>query len=81
MEITISGKDKKLLLQVEALAKRLGLKIKKTLEKEKKTKKPNGEELYQLMQEMANSGGISSIKDPQKWQREIRKDKKLHGRE
>ncbi|RAV27562.1 hypothetical protein [Sinomicrobium soli] len=76
MEITISGKDKKLLQQVEALAKRLGLEIKRPVKK-----KNRSEKLYNLMEEMAASGGISSIKDPVKWQREMRKDRKLYGRE
>ncbi|MBA3985464.1 MAG: hypothetical protein H0X63_02565 [Flavobacteriales bacterium] len=81
MEITISGKDKKLLQQVEALAKRLGLEIKRPLKKKKEKKKNKSEELYKLMEEMAASGGITSIKDPVKWQREVREDKKLYGRE
>lgn len=76
MEIIISGKDKKLLQQVEALAKRLGLEIKRPVKKKNKSEK-----LYQLMEDMAASGGISSIKDPLNWQHEVREDKKLYGRE
>jgi len=81
MQITISGKDKKLLEQVEAFAKRLGLNINKPLEKEAAEKKPNGKELYKLMKDMEASGGVTSIQNPLKWQKEIRKDKKLYGRE
>ncbi|MBZ9627725.1 hypothetical protein LB456_01960 [Psychroflexus sp. CAK57W] len=80
MEITISGKDKKSIQKVEALAKRLGLQVQNPLSKEKEETKNNSEELYKLMEEMATSGGITSIKDPVKWQREVRKDKKLYGR-
>ena len=81
MEITISGKDKKLLQQVEALARRLGLQIKKSIEKEKVGEDDKSEKLYQLMKEMAESGGIKSIKDPVAWQKEVREDRKLYGRE
>mgnify|MGYP006430896015 CR=1 FL=1 len=81
MELTISGKDENRLQQVEDLAKSLGLDIKKPLENDETPEKPNGEELYKLMKDMAESGGVTSIKDPVKWQKEIRKDKKLFGRE
>lgn len=36
MQITISGKDKKRLEQVEELAKQLGLEVDKSLEKQKR---------------------------------------------
>ena len=82
MEITISGKDRKLLEQVETLAKRLGLEINKPLKKEKTKKKPNGEELYKLMKEAASRGDLfKSIPDPVAWQKEQRKDRVLYGRE
>ncbi|WP_026451243.1 hypothetical protein [Aequorivita capsosiphonis] len=63
MEITISGNDRKLLQQVEALARRLGLEIESSTEKEKveKDTESNSESLYQLMEEMEASGGITSI--------------------
>jgi len=84
MEVTISGKDKKLLMKIVALAKRLGLHIDKSFEKEKEQtqNKPNGEELDQLMQEAAARGDLfKSISDPVAWQKEQRKDKILDGRE
>lgn len=79
MEITIEGDDKNLLRQVENLARKLGLKIQKktAIAKDKK----NGVEMSRLMTEMAKSGGIKSISDPESWQREIRKDRPLPGRE
>lgn len=80
MQITISGKDKTLLKQVENLAKQLGLEINKP--KEKTVKKNNGAELAKLMQEAAKKGDLfKSIPDPVAWQREQRKDRVLYGRE
>lgn len=91
MEITISGKDRNHLKQVEDLAKKLGLDISSkkgsgtaSREKNGKTreaKKETSEKLYQLMTEMAESGAFKSIKDPVAWQREQRKDRPLPGRE
>ncbi|NEN22781.1 hypothetical protein G3O08_04610 [Cryomorpha ignava] len=82
MEITISGKDKNLLRQVEKLAKKLGLNISKTEEEvNREEQKVRSEKLYLLMVEMATSGAFSTIKDPISWQREQRKDKPLPGRE
>lgn len=80
MEITISGKDKKLMEQVKNLAKKLGLRVTTTKIDTKITPKNNGEELYKLMREKAASGGIKSIKDPVAWQREQRKERPLYGR-
>lgn len=86
MEITISGKDEKRLRLVEQLAKELGLSITKsnsneTEQTEEITAKEKSERLYRLMTDMAESGGLDSIKDPIEWQREVREDKKLYGRE
>lgn len=82
MQITISGKDKKLLQQVEDYAKRLGLTIHNRLKKEKTTKETNAAELYQLMEEAASRGDLfKSIPDPVAWQKEQRKDKLLPNRE
>ncbi len=80
MEITISGKDKKLLKLVENLAKALGLSIKKN-NKETLSRKVDSTKLYDLMEEMAASGGVESIKDPVAWQESIREEKPLYGRE
>ncbi len=85
MEITISGNNRNRLKLIEKLAEELGLSIKKCTTKKTEINEENqaerSEKLYQLMEEMAASGGIKSIKDPVAWQREIRKDKKLYGRE
>lgn len=80
MEITISGNNKEYLTRVEKLARELGLSIKKTKVRNKASK-DNADALYELMTKKANSGGIESIKDPIAWQKEVRKDKKLYGRE
>lgn len=42
---------------------------------------PNGKQLAQLMAEMATKNLFTDIEDPAEWQREIRKDKPLPGRE
>ena len=81
MELTISGKDKNRLQQVEDLAKSLGLAVEKPLENDEGKEKPNGEELYKLMKEAASKGLFESIPDPVAWQREQRKDRILYGRE
>ena len=82
MEITIKGKDEKLLKLIEQLAKELDLSISSPSTKLKESlNKNNGEELYKLMKEKAAAGGIKSIKDPLKWQKEQRQDKPFYGRE
>lgn len=81
MEITISGKNMERLRLVQELAEELGLSIASSLEQQKSSNRDNGEELYKLMKEKATAGGIKSIKDPVKWQKEQRKDKPLYGRE
>lgn len=82
MQITISGKDKKLLKQVEALAKRLGLDIEKPLNQKTKQEKLRREELFKLMKEASAKGDLfQSIPDPVEWQREQRRDRVLYGRE
>jgi len=45
------------------------------------SEKSNSEKLFQVMEEMAEYNAFSGIKDPVEWQREIRKDKILYGRE
>lgn len=42
---------------------------------------PNGEAVAAAMQALADSGGIKSIPDPVAWQREIRRDRPLPGRD
>ncbi len=42
---------------------------------------PNGTKLAQLMEEASTKNLFSNIKDPAAWQREIRKDRPLPGRE
>lgn len=83
MEIIISGEDKKLMKQVETLAKKLGLQINKPhKEKSMKEEKNKSKKLHQLMEEAAVSGGLfSSIEDPVAWQNEVRKDRPMPGRE
>ena len=42
---------------------------------------PNGARVAAAMEKAAAMGGIASIPDPSEWQREIRKDRPLPGRE
>ena len=73
MEITISGKDKERLRQVEELAKNLGLKIsKKQVLQEKKKKKA-----LDALKNLSKKGAFSEIEDPVAWQREQRKDRNI----
>lgn len=78
MSLVISGKSKKHLKRIEALARKLGLIVENTEETVEET---TYESLGQLMNEKAMDGGIDSIKDPAEWQRQIREDKPLYGRE
>jgi hypothetical protein len=69
-------------MQEEALdfVRFLKIKLAKT-ESALPEKKPNGTKLAQLMEEMSKKNLFSDIKDPSAWQREIRKDRPLPGRE
>jgi len=42
---------------------------------------PNGKRAAAALQKIADRGGVKSIPDPDKWLREIRKDRPLPGRE
>lgn len=45
------------------------------------TSEPNGAAMARIMERMAARRALSEIKDPSAWQREIRKDRPLPGRE
>ncbi|MBV9241030.1 MAG: hypothetical protein JO314_03390 [Acidobacteria bacterium] len=47
----------------------------------RKAKRSSGKKMAQLMTKIAAAGGIPSIKDPVKWQSEIRRDRPLPGRD
>lgn len=64
---THDEKAKKLLIK---LAKELNAEVEEVSQK-------NGQRIVNLMNELATQGGLTSIKDPVAWQREIRKDRKL----
>lgn len=81
MEIIIKGDDKKLLKQVEDLARKLGLIVSRKKQTELNLQKERSEKLFQIMEEIAASNAFDSIKDPVAWQREQRKDRRLPGRE
>ena len=46
-----------------------------------KLKKPDGKKMAEALAKVAAIGGVASIKDPDKWLRETRKDRPLPGRE
>lgn len=69
-------------MQSEALDFVRFLKAKKTSSKLKtQNSKQNGSKLAQLMEEASNKGLFEHIQDPVLWQREIREDRPLPGRE
>jgi len=45
-----------------------------------KNSEPNGKRAMAILQKIADRGGIQSIPDPDKWLREVRKDRPLPGR-
>ena len=73
MQITISGKDKNLLKQVEDLAQRLGLEVSK--KQEMKTKKK--QKALDALESLKNLNAFKDIDDPVTWQREQRKDRNI----
>lgn len=82
MEIVISGNRESALDLVKKLSEELGLHVRElSPEEEEANQKKRSERLYQLMEEMAKSNAFESIKDPVAWQREIRKDRPLPGRD
>lgn len=69
-------------MQEEALDFVRFLKSKRPKSKSKlKENTPNGTKLARLMGEASNKNLFSHIKDPAAWQREIRQDRPLPGRE
>lgn len=79
MKLTISGNDKSYLEQVENLAIKLGLSVVKSDVDKKDKNDQSG--LLKLMKDKAALGGITSIKDPVEWQKAVREDRPLYGRE
>jgi hypothetical protein len=44
-------------------------------------RKTDGKKLREALEALAAAGGVRSIPDPIAWQREIRRDRPLHGRD
>lgn len=79
MKIIISGNDRDDLKQVENFAIELGLSVVKIdVDTADKTDRS---ELLKLMTDKAAMGGITAIQDPVKWQKAVREDRPLYGRE
>lgn len=66
-------------MQEQALVYVLSLNEKAANEKD--ANEPSGTKLARLMKEASSQNLLSHIKDPVAWQREIRKDRPLPGRE
>ncbi len=75
MEIIISGEDKKLLKQVEELAKSLGLIISKNTTNRNAIE--NNKIALEALQKLSESGAFKDIEDPVAWQKQVRKDRKI----
>ena len=73
MQITISGKDKIRLQQVEDLAKRLGL----TISKKQQFKEKKREKAIEALKDLSKIDAFKDIKDPVAWQREQRQDRNI----
>ena len=56
------------------LFKRLGIVLETT---EKRDLKNNGKKMVASLDKLAEIGGLSSISDPTKWQKEIRADREI----
>lgn len=50
-------------------------------EKDTKDKTERGQQVAAILQELADLGAFSEIEDPVKWQRNIREDRSLPGRD
>lgn len=60
---------------IEVLLKKLGIgNIEELHEPGVTNQLSNGKEVADLMQEIAESGGLSTIEDPVAWQKEVRTD-------
>ena len=57
------------------------LKAKLARQQQQQPDPPNGEAIARIMERMAARNAIPSIKDPAEWQREIRHDRPLPGRD
>ena len=82
-QILEDSKTLPLVLQEEVLDFIHFLKQRKNKSKDNKQKEdePNGAKMAKLMKEASEKNLFSDIKDPVTWQRKIRKDRSLPGRE
>src|ERR1035437_10149103 len=77
-KIVLDSKNKNDLNLILHLAERLGVNVKK--EEGSVSSKASGKRLAKILQKLADSGGVKSIRDAVKWQRTIRTDRKLPAR-
>ena len=75
-KITINTEDEKLIYQILEL-----IKDEQATYSLEQAENKSSEKLVEIMNQIAAKNPITSIKDPLSWQREVRKDKKLLGRD
>lgn len=91
MKLILETQNPKLLALIEALARELGINISR-MEKEtvapdvknmsgKEVVVKNSEKAVQALKKLTELGAFKDIKDPVEWQRGIRKDRPLPGRD
>ena len=81
--ITLSANNEADLMLIKMLSERMGITATVNEQKNKSAKhvkKSNGEEMAEALSKIAANGNLKFIKDPVKWQRGQRKDRKLPGR-
>ncbi len=74
-QITFKYSNQNDLMLLLLLAKRMGIQPIKSI-----NKKPNGTKMAAALGKLAQINAFSTIKDPVKWQKQIRKDRKLPNR-
>ncbi|WP_373497609.1 hypothetical protein [Aquiflexum sp.] len=74
-KITINTEDQKLIHQILEL-----IKDEQATYRLEQADNKSSDKLVEIMDQIAAKNPIKSIKDPLSWQREVRKDKKLMGR-
>jgi len=77
-KIVLDSKNKDDLSLILHLAERLGVNVSR--EEDSPSLKSSGKKLAQILQKLADSGGIKTISDPVKWQKETRADRRLPSR-
>lgn len=65
----------------EAPATDRPLRVRVTILEEERSREERGQKMANALSKLASSGAFSDIDDPSEWQREIRRDRPLPGRD